>query len=235
MIPAWARLSAFAVKGESCWQRLTLGLPLEVGELLSARQHLAVDVELAASPDDQMRVLRACRAAVCRVSILQALPRSLGSSQGHQHPPWQLAPVRGLTKVENQDRVERLHDRVGELGGSRSGVAVGRRCNRGHAWFLFVPAREGCEKGVRQKQKRGETVEQLVPSNSAYGERLWCNWKSKQADRSSKLFRTRLVEVGPAQSRLLSAAAASCTSDWLALIHCYHLPARRVPSVQVRN
>ena len=38
----------------------TLGLPLEVGELLSARKHLAVDVELAASAHDQVRVLRAC-------------------------------------------------------------------------------------------------------------------------------------------------------------------------------
>lgn len=37
---------------------LTLGLPLEVGHLLCARQHLAVHAELTASARNQMRVLR---------------------------------------------------------------------------------------------------------------------------------------------------------------------------------
>lgn len=40
-----------------CVKLLTLGLPAEVGHLLSAGKHLTVDAELTASSGDQMRVL----------------------------------------------------------------------------------------------------------------------------------------------------------------------------------
>lgn len=98
---------------------LAFGLPLEVGELLRAWQHLAVDVEFTASSHNQVRVLRTCG----------------GGGQHCRSGPLG-APAEGalpsLTKVENQDRVERLDDRVGELGGRRSRVAVHGRGKGGH-------------------------------------------------------------------------------------------------------
>lgn len=64
MIPA--RLECqLLVPGKKCAGagERTLGLPLKVLDLLRAREHLAVDVKLAASAGDEVRVLRAERDA----------------------------------------------------------------------------------------------------------------------------------------------------------------------------